>query len=236
MKNKKNYVNPWLHLPEESYCECLALISKEKQSNFGRSLRRLRQAKGLKQEDLAKMLGVSRQIISGYESGKKSPSFLNIIKLQSALRCSLEAFISDSPFETESYQEHTEDQPEFLRIRYLGIIRDHLTALRTKGLPIVGEKLEALDYFIFSVEKLFDEQSLKKDTMGKCFHIGDESKGGKSSKSTVAERLQMPRFVSLIQREKKCGRTRAIEILAGFFGVDSRTIRRLLPKPAKYLR
>ena len=49
--------------------------------SFGNKLRLLRTQQGLYQKDLAAELGVSREIISYWESGKKKPNIDTILKL-----------------------------------------------------------------------------------------------------------------------------------------------------------
>ena len=51
------------------------------------NLKKYRKAKGLKQKELADMVGVSESSISQYESGKKTPSFEIALKLAEALDC-----------------------------------------------------------------------------------------------------------------------------------------------------
>lgn len=51
------------------------------------NLKKFRKAKGLKQKELADMVGVSESSISQYENGKKTPSFEIALKLAEALDC-----------------------------------------------------------------------------------------------------------------------------------------------------
>jgi len=51
------------------------------------NLKKFRKAKGLKQKELADIVGVSESSISQYESGKKTPSFEIALKLAEALDC-----------------------------------------------------------------------------------------------------------------------------------------------------
>ena len=51
-------------------------------------IRQLRLAKGLTQEELAKMVDVTGSQISQIESGKRKPSFETLLKLGEALDCS----------------------------------------------------------------------------------------------------------------------------------------------------
>ena len=51
-------------------------------------IKELRQKYGLSQRDVANRLGISPSIISGYETGERTPSVENIIALSSLYRCS----------------------------------------------------------------------------------------------------------------------------------------------------
>lgn len=48
--------------------------------DFGDRLRQLRVAKGLKQVQVAKRIGVSRSIISAYENNTKTPSYVIVTR------------------------------------------------------------------------------------------------------------------------------------------------------------
>jgi transcriptional regulator with XRE-family HTH domain len=51
----------------------------------GRNLRRIRQKKGLTQEQLAEISGFSQQYISGLEQGQRNPTVVTLYELASAL-------------------------------------------------------------------------------------------------------------------------------------------------------
>ena len=53
-------------------------------------LKELRKEKGLSQQHLAEILNVSRQTISGYETGAIEPPFSTLIKLSDIYNCSLD--------------------------------------------------------------------------------------------------------------------------------------------------
>ncbi len=53
-------------------------------------LKELREDKGLNQSDLAIILNVSRQTISGYETGAIEPPFSTLVKLADIYNCSLD--------------------------------------------------------------------------------------------------------------------------------------------------
>lgn len=60
-----------------------------------RNLRKIRKLRGLKQKQLADMVGVSESAISQYESGTKFPSFEVALKLAEALDCESADLISE---------------------------------------------------------------------------------------------------------------------------------------------
>jgi transcriptional regulator with XRE-family HTH domain len=51
----------------------------------GRNVRRIRQAKGLTQEQLAEVSGFSQQYISGLEQGRRNPTVVTVYELAAAL-------------------------------------------------------------------------------------------------------------------------------------------------------
>jgi transcriptional regulator with XRE-family HTH domain len=51
----------------------------------GRNVRRIRQKKGLTQEQLAEISGFSQQYISGLEQGRRNPTVVTLYELSSAL-------------------------------------------------------------------------------------------------------------------------------------------------------
>lgn len=54
------------------------------------NLEKLRQEKGIKQEDLAKAMGVSRQTIGSLENGRYNPSIVLAFKLANFFNLSIE--------------------------------------------------------------------------------------------------------------------------------------------------
>jgi len=51
----------------------------------GRNVRRIRQEKGLTQEQLAELSGFSKQYLSGLEQGRRNPTIVSLYELATAL-------------------------------------------------------------------------------------------------------------------------------------------------------
>ena len=51
----------------------------------GRNVKRIRQEKGLTQEQLAEISGFSRQYLSGLEQGRRNPTIVSLYELATAL-------------------------------------------------------------------------------------------------------------------------------------------------------
>ncbi len=56
---------------------------------LGKNLKRIRNAKGISQGDIAKELGVSRGFVSTIENGKTNPTLATIAKLAKAIGVSV---------------------------------------------------------------------------------------------------------------------------------------------------
>lgn len=63
-------------------------------NNFSNNLKYLREANNLKQEDIAKQIGISRASISSYELGKAEPTLQNLISLSEFFALSIDDLIS----------------------------------------------------------------------------------------------------------------------------------------------
>ena len=66
---------------------------------FGENLKRLREAKGLKQEELAELVGLEYQTISRIETGYYFTSFSNLSKISEALGVTLKDLFDFSEVE-----------------------------------------------------------------------------------------------------------------------------------------
>jgi transcriptional regulator with XRE-family HTH domain len=59
---------------------------------FGQRLKRLRESAGLSQQQLATAAGLTQKAISFYETDKRSPDFVVVERLASALGVAIQAF------------------------------------------------------------------------------------------------------------------------------------------------
>ena len=85
------------------------------------NLRKIRKARGLKQKELAKLVGVSESSISQYESGTKTPSFETALKLAEALDCESADLVStrDLPIREDKKITATSGDGNFLDLSQL---------------------------------------------------------------------------------------------------------------------
>lgn len=65
--------------------DSLKISNEDRRKNFGARLRTMRQLLGLTQADLAKQIGVSKQAITTYETGRREAGYRNLIALSRAL-------------------------------------------------------------------------------------------------------------------------------------------------------
>jgi transcriptional regulator with XRE-family HTH domain len=63
----------------------------------GRNVKRIRQQKGLTQEQLAEISGFSQQYISGLEQGRRNPTIVSIFELATALGVSHMDLVGPEP-------------------------------------------------------------------------------------------------------------------------------------------
>lgn len=60
-------------------------------------IKRLREAAGLRQYELANLMGVKQASVSAWESGKAMPSAENLLKLADILDCTVDALLGRTP-------------------------------------------------------------------------------------------------------------------------------------------
>ena len=63
---------------------------------FGENLRRIRKAKGISQDELARVLGTSKQVISRYENGQRSPKLSTVEEYADRLGVSVAMMVTET--------------------------------------------------------------------------------------------------------------------------------------------
>ena len=86
--------------------------------NLSVRLKELRMSQNLSQADVAKKLEISPSIISGYETGERTPSTENLLALSYLYKCSTDYLLgksSDKPFVVLDTDGLTSEQVEVLQ-------------------------------------------------------------------------------------------------------------------------
>ena len=82
-------------------------------------LKELRRSNGYSQKEVSSKLGISPSIVSGYETGERTPSAENLLALAYLYRCSTDYLLGKSA-----------DKPEAV-ISVEGLSSEHVDALKT---------------------------------------------------------------------------------------------------------
>lgn len=75
-------------------------------------LKELRQKRNISQKDVAKFLDLSPSIISGYETGERTPSASIVIRLADLYHCSTDYILGKTAIDTSAYIDVTGLTPE----------------------------------------------------------------------------------------------------------------------------
>lgn len=77
--------------------DSLFLADEELRKRFGARIRIMRNFLGLTQAELAEKVGVSKQAIATYETGKREPPFRNLIRLARIFKVSADWLLGEPP-------------------------------------------------------------------------------------------------------------------------------------------
>ena len=69
----------------------------DKDNLFGRKLKEIRLARDMSQEDMAKLLGTTKQVISHYETGQRSPKITTALEYAAVLNVGIEELSGRAP-------------------------------------------------------------------------------------------------------------------------------------------
>jgi transcriptional regulator with XRE-family HTH domain len=110
-------------------------------ASFGENLMILRKRKGLKQAEVAEMLGITGAAWSEYERNRSEPSIKDLLKISKILDCDVVALLSGLPTvnETPSSYETSRDQVD-KHMQELLAAKDEIIALLKKRI----EELEGM--------------------------------------------------------------------------------------------
>lgn len=88
---------------------------KSKLSEIGKRVKDARQAKGMKQTELAELIGISSKTISAIEVGRVEPSISQMLALSSALEEPLGYFVGETVGSVESKMDRIKEELESIR-------------------------------------------------------------------------------------------------------------------------
>lgn len=134
---------------------------------IGKKLKKLRKQKNLSQQDLAKLLNVSRPAITQIEVGNRNLSVSELMRLSDVLGISLDRFLSKEYDMAQQVQIVEEAEPEIQNVRLslpeLGKMKFETVLLyileKCAGKPNIGEtSLSKLLYFCdFNYYEIYEE-------------------------------------------------------------------------------
>ena len=102
--------------------------------NFGENLQNIRKKNHMSQEDLAELLGVSRQAVSKWELGEGYPEVDKLLILSQKLNVSLDSLLGNEPAKPVSENIETSGSPRSIRIvsPHEGVILDASRVVRSQ--------------------------------------------------------------------------------------------------------
>ena len=83
-------------------------------AKFSTRLRELRQSKGLRQEQVAKLIGVNKSAISTYENDIRQPSFEILVRLANLYRVSTDYLLGQTNTRSIDLSELTEEEANYI--------------------------------------------------------------------------------------------------------------------------
>ncbi len=96
---------------------------------IGNNVRRLRQAKGLKQSELAELVGVEDKTISRIEVGGNYPSLDLLVRMSTALECDLTEFVNINDRIVDSLNEISMSDIEIVK-KFVSVIEKKIKQLK----------------------------------------------------------------------------------------------------------
>ena len=147
---------------------------------FGEKLRQARLDAGLKQEELAKQLGVSRQTISSWENDRSYPDLGSAVKLSDLYGKSLDEMLKDDTSILQAFEDLALKRRKFWQMMLeIGIIFELLADLFTgQNFPFVGYLCLGIGVLLLYVSifmhlRVFDHDrgEIFRGILGLCIHF-----------------------------------------------------------------
>jgi len=126
-------------------------------TDFGTRIRQLRSEMGMSQVEFAEKLGLSKQILSLYEAGKRSPKIAQVKKFAEILKVSVDYLLGDSAEEAAFYSVCSTQEKPFYKI-FIEVTYDQM------GLDIPG---------IVRVTGLTDRRRMKEAPLPIALQLSD---------------------------------------------------------------
>lgn len=126
-------------------------------SLFGTRLKALRDEKGKTQDDIAQLLGITRESYSGYERGKYVPPYKKISTLASIFDVSVDYLMGQTNF--KNYEEKPPIDSDLRDIgihleRMLDDLMSNMTVVKLYGKELKAEEKELLRSSVESAVKM----------------------------------------------------------------------------------
>ena len=130
------------------------MINK-KQSKFAMILRAERENRNFTLDQMAEFLGTTKQVLSRYERGERSPKLITATLFAKRLGISVDLFTDeiDAPMQTPSSKTLNENGEEQERIRVISLMEKYADALEVLEALPDEKKNQALDYLRFLAKK-----------------------------------------------------------------------------------
>lgn len=111
--------------------------------DFGQKLKEARTIAGLKQEELAQKIGVSRQTVSNWENNRSYPDIASMMKLSDLYGLSLDEMLK----EDRKVQEHYENRSERKR-RFWKLALEYALVAEALGILLTGQNFSKIGFVL----------------------------------------------------------------------------------------
>ena len=124
-------------------------------SIFGDNIKRLRKNKGLKQQEIAELLGVKRNTYSDWENGKTEPKLENVVKLAQVFNTTTDELLG----QIKNWSKEERDSFKFAILFEIMQRNDKIGLLNLKNNLIVEHNLDKIEREV--INTIFKEVQLE---------------------------------------------------------------------------